>query len=258
MAKHIPGPLYYAQLGASGLPMIFLHSTPDDHRFWLYQTAHFSQAYRTIAVDLAGYGRSPIPLAGVTIPDQAEACWEVVDRISSGPCIVHGNSMGSHIGYHMAHQRPDRVPAMILSGIGWSPTREPMRRWAERYRQEGIALRHTQVLDHLRDANKTEPFFLHYADMVCALNNPSTVGAIIAMNEALTDAEPDSFFAGIKAPTLILEGEEDRSAPTVGEVVKRIPNCVLEMIPRAGHACNIEAPWDYDRRAIAFLQKLGL
>ena len=28
MARHIPGPLYYEQIGATGTPMIFVHSTP--------------------------------------------------------------------------------------------------------------------------------------------------------------------------------------------------------------------------------------
>jgi len=58
MARHIPGPLYFEQLGSSGHPMLLLHSTPDDHRLWLYQTAHFSAWHRTVAVDLGGYGRS--------------------------------------------------------------------------------------------------------------------------------------------------------------------------------------------------------
>jgi pimeloyl-ACP methyl ester carboxylesterase len=94
--------------------------------------------------------------------------------------------------------------------------------------------------------------------MVCTLNNPGTLGAIIAMNEALTDAEDDAFFAGIKAPTIIIEGEEDRSGAQVAEVQKRIPNCELVFVPKAGHACNLEAPWDYDRIATGFLQKHGL
>ena len=46
MARHIPGPLYFQQSGATGTPMVFLHSTPDDHRFWMYQTAHFSAWFR--------------------------------------------------------------------------------------------------------------------------------------------------------------------------------------------------------------------
>jgi pimeloyl-ACP methyl ester carboxylesterase len=71
VARHIPGPLYYEQQGASGTPMLFLHSTPDDHRLWMFQTAHFSAWYRCIAVDFAGYGRAPAPPPGGGVVFQA-------------------------------------------------------------------------------------------------------------------------------------------------------------------------------------------
>src|SRR6185312_7501427 len=71
MARHIPGPLHFVQQGADGMPMLFIHSTPDDHRLWYIQTAHFSSWYRTIAVDLAGYGHSPAPQQGVQVTDQS-------------------------------------------------------------------------------------------------------------------------------------------------------------------------------------------
>ena len=67
MARHIPGPLYFNLHGSSGMPMIFLHSTPDDHRLWMYQTARFSSWFRTIAVDLAGYGRSGPAQQGLSV-----------------------------------------------------------------------------------------------------------------------------------------------------------------------------------------------
>ena len=53
MARHIPGPLFFDQHGTQGLPMLFLHSTPDDHRLWMYQTARFSSYFRTVALDMA-------------------------------------------------------------------------------------------------------------------------------------------------------------------------------------------------------------
>src|SRR6185436_11247759 len=132
MAKHIPGPLYFQRIGASGTPMIFTHSTPDDHRLWLHQTAHFSAWFRCIAIDLAGYGRSPAVQEGITIADQAAACWEAVDTVTSGPVILQGNSIGSSVAMSMATQRPKRALALIVSGAGYIRDRSMMMRWAER------------------------------------------------------------------------------------------------------------------------------
>lgn len=258
MARHIPGPLYYEQIGATGLPMIFLHSTPDDHRLWMFQTAHFSAQYRCLAADLAGYGRSPAVQRGVTIDDHAASCWEIIDRYTKGGAIIHGNSFGSEVAMRMTAQRPERVPALILSGCGYAPTSEIFLRWAERYRAEGLPLRHAQVLDHFSPAGKESKLLLHYAEMVVALNNAGTLASIIANNEALAQRPDPSFYDRLTAPTLIVIGDLDRSKPGSVELQKRIKGSELVFIPEAGHACNIEAPAAYDAHCIRFLAKLGL
>jgi pimeloyl-ACP methyl ester carboxylesterase len=258
MASHIPGPLYFAQLGATGTPMIFLHSTPDDHRLWLYQTAHFSNWYRTIAVDLGGYGRSPAVQAGVTIEDHADACWEIVDRMTSGGAIIHGNSMGSEVAMHMAQRQPHRTKALILSGCGYVPTPEVFLRWADRYRTEGIALRHAQLLDHFAPVSRENPTLQHYARIVAALSNAGTLDSIVANNEALGRRPDPSFYDGITAPTLIVIGDLDRTKPASFELQKRIKGSELVFLPEVGHACNLEAPAAYDAECLRFLSGLGL
>jgi pimeloyl-ACP methyl ester carboxylesterase len=259
VARHIPGPLYFDQHGTQGVPMVFLHSTPDDHRLWMYQTARFSSWFRTIAVDLAGYGRSGPAQKGVSIADQADAAWEAVDRVSTGKVIVHGNSMGSMIAMQMAYKQPQRVPALILSGTGYLPTRDAMKVWAKRYAEEGIELRYKQCLDHFSPAAQKLPHVQYYARMVCELNNPSTVGNIIAMNEALArDPEPDSFFDTLTMPTIIISGTADRNHEAARALHRHIRGSAFKEVPDAGHAVMQEAPWLYDDYCIEFLAKFGL
>jgi pimeloyl-ACP methyl ester carboxylesterase len=258
MARHIPGPLYFVQQGASGMPMLFIHSTPDDHRLWYIQTAHFSSWYCTIAVDLAGYGHSPAPQQGVRVTDQAEACWEMVDRITSGPVIVHGNSLGSHVAMYMAKLQPKRIPALILSGCGYLPTRENMLGWLEKYRAEGIGLRYHQILDHFAPDSRPKPEVQHYARMVNELTNQSTLNSIIAMNEALSIPDPEELFAAITSPTIIISGTRDRNHQKAFDLVPRIKGSEIFSIENAGHSMMIEQPWEYDAICIRFLTKLGL
>jgi 3-oxoadipate enol-lactonase len=258
MAPHIPGPLYYEQQGKTGLPMVFLHSTPDDNRLWLFQTAHFSSWYRCLGVDLAGYGRSPAPQDGVTMADQAAAVWESVDRISDGPVIVQGNSMGSEVAMHMADQRPERMPCMILSGCGYLPDiREIQLRCKQEYREQGLARRRTAVLFHFHPTLRETPLVQHYAEMVCALSNAGTLESIIAMNQALADASPD-LYPQLKVPTLIIIGGDDFTKPGAYKLHSFIKGSEIVEMPGAGHANCFEQPWEYDRLAIAYLKRRGL
>jgi len=258
MAHNVPGPLYFEQQGKIGTPMVFLHSTPDDHRLWLYQCAHFSSWYRTIAIDLAGYGRSPAVQDGVTLADAAAACWEAVDRISDGPIILHGNSIGSGVAQRMVEQQSHRILALILSGTGYSPTAEVFQRWVDRYRNEGIELRHKQLFDHFAPAVQSDPILTYYADMVVELNNAGTLASVIAMNQANVDRPPESYYRGIKVPTLIIAGTEDRTYKSSFDLQKLIAGSEHRSIEGAGHAPMIEMPWHYDRHSIDFLKKLGL
>lgn len=259
MANHIPGPLFFHQQGPTGTPMIFLHSTPDDHRLWMYQQAHFSSWYRTIAVDLAGYGRSPIPQKGVTIPDQAVACWEVLDRVAPGEnVIIHGNSMGSMIAKHMVYQQPERTLALIISGTGYLKVRTPMAKWEERYKKEGIDLRYLQCLDHFSPPMQDKPLVQYYSKMVCDLNNMGTLDSIIAMNQALQVPDSDRFYAAITRPTLIISGTADRNHASAVELQKHMKGSILKSIENAGHAVMQEAPWQYDEYSIEFLKSLDL
>jgi pimeloyl-ACP methyl ester carboxylesterase len=258
MAAHIPGPLYFEQIGAVGTPMMFLHSTPDDHRLWMFQTAHFSAWYRTIAIDLAGYGRSPPVQDGVTMEDQAASCWEVVDRFTDGGIIIHGNSMGSSVTMRMVMQHPERIKALILSGTGQTRDVTVFHKWVERYTEEGIGLRHTQVLDHFAPASLANPLVQHYARMVVALNNAGTLASIIAMNKANASRPSEEFYRSIKIPTCIIMGREDRSYESSFALQKLIEGSEHKTIEGVAHAPMMEAPWDYDRLAIEFLEKHGL
>jgi pimeloyl-ACP methyl ester carboxylesterase len=258
MAKHIPGPLYFEQQGATGLPMLFLHSTPDDHRLWLYQTAHFSAWFRCVAVDLAGYGRSPAVQKGVSIADQAQACWEVVDRISTGPLVIQGNSMGSMVARHMAAAQPARTRALILSGCGYQPTREQMGGWKARYEKEGIAVRREQILDHFGVEGQKTAFARYYADMLCELTNEGTLGSIIAMNEALTHVHPAELGVGISSPCLIISGTADRNHAKSFELAEHIKGAEVAVVEGAGHSSCLQGPGEFNRHCIRFLSKHAL
>jgi pimeloyl-ACP methyl ester carboxylesterase len=166
--------------------------------------------------------------------------------------------MGSMVARHMAAGRPERCAALILSGCGYQPTREQMGGWKERYEKEGIKVRYEQILDHFGVEGQKTVFAQYYARTLCELTNEGTLGSIIAMNEALTHVHPAELGIGIKSPTLIVSGTADRNHMKSFELQKHIEGSEIAVVEGAGHSSPLQAPWDFDRYCIEFLDKHGL
>ncbi|MGH7847488.1 MAG: alpha/beta fold hydrolase, partial [Candidatus Binatia bacterium] len=58
--------------------------------------------------------------------------------------------------------------------------------------------------------------------------------------------------------TVVHASKADASLVYTFALKARIPNCELRVLPGAGHACQIEQLWLFDRFMIEFLTKHGL
>jgi pimeloyl-ACP methyl ester carboxylesterase len=259
MAQHINGPLYYERMGRSGPVIAFVHPNPMDQSCWIFQMAHLSTWYRCMAIDIPGYGRSPKGDAGLTTADMAAACWEAVDDAAPGEiAILVGCSVGSAIIPYMYHQRPAKTAALVLSGTGYNPGKEFAKRRIDAYTAKDIEYRWAYTFEDLSPAFRATPLAHFFANLFTERNRFADLQTILHQFRALQQAEPEGHYERIGCPTIILTGSEDGAHQTAFPLQARIPNCALKVLPGAGHACQMEQPWLFDRFMIEFLTKHGL
>ena len=259
MAAHIEGPLYYERMGRSGPVMAFVHPNPMDQSCWIFQMAHLSTWYRCIAIDIPGYGRSPKATAGLTMDDMAQACWEAIDDAAPGErAILVGCSVGSAIVPYMHHQQVARTAALVLSGTGYNPGKEFTRRRIASYEAQGIDYRWDYTFEDLSPAFRATPLARFFADMFAERNPSADLASIFLQFQALSKPDADDHHSRIACPTIILTGSEDGTHSSAAALKARIPGCEMKILYGAGHVCQIEQPWEFDRHIIAFLKKHGL
>src|SRR5215213_3510082 len=63
--------------------------------------------------DYAGTGLSDGAFAGGTLDGWLDDALLMVDRLTQGPVVLVGSSMGGWIALHLALRRPDRVIALV-------------------------------------------------------------------------------------------------------------------------------------------------
>jgi pimeloyl-ACP methyl ester carboxylesterase len=256
MAQHVDGQLYYERMGRTGPAIAFIHPNPMDQSCWIFQLAHFSTWYRCIAIDIPGYGRSPKASAGLSKDDMAEACWEAIDDAFRGErVILVGCSVGSILIPYLYHQRPEKVAAMILSGTGYNPGKEFTKRRIDAYTKNGIGYRWDYTFEDLSPAFRATPLAHWFADLFTERNASADLQTIIHQFHALAQPEPARHFETIECPATILTGSEDGAHQSAFALKDKIPNCELRVLPGAGHACQIEQPWLFDRFMLEFLKK---
>ncbi len=118
----------------TGDPVILIHGLGATKASFLPTVAALAPGYRTIAVDLPGFGDSDKPLRGpYDAPYFAQAMVALLDALGLERTHVIGNSMGGRVGIELGLRHPQRVGRLVLlaPSLAWLRARPwaPYLRW---------------------------------------------------------------------------------------------------------------------------------
>jgi pimeloyl-ACP methyl ester carboxylesterase len=270
----VDGPVHYLDFGGDGPPLLMVHGLGGTALNWIGVGPTIAKTHRALALDLAGFGQTPLYGRAATVGANANLVHEFIARVIRQPVLLMGNSMGGHIAIIEAASRPDWVTSMVLVDPaipGTHVTRpEPLMLGAMAALSiPGLA---QTLLDRRLRALDAEDLVKHTLALVCA--DPSRVDPeIVAAHVQLTRerqrlgrqngrafvqatrsigfrmADPRFWtrVALVRAPTLVIHGSLDRLIPlsAAEELARRRPDWELHVLEGVGHVPMMEAPDEF-------------
>lgn len=253
---------------ASGLPILWVHGLGGSWQNWLEQLPEFSAEHRSFAIDLPGFGASPMPDDEISISGYGRALIGLLDRLGIPKAVVVGNSMGGFIAAELAIAAPERVEKLVLvSAAGLSTDKIRLRpvKTAAHLARFGAAWigTHSDELTRRPRARRMlaagvfrRPERLSAPLMAEQLRGSGKPGFIDAL-EALATYPIRDRLPQIAAPTLIVWGTHDRLVPVrdADEFERLIPNSEKVVFADTGHVPQLERPEAFNQALREFLSR---
>ncbi|MCW3068639.1 MAG: alpha/beta hydrolase fold protein [Solirubrobacterales bacterium] len=260
-----------AAAGAASQTIVFIHGLAGSWTNWLEQLPVLAAGHRVIALDLPGFGHSPMPSEEISISRYARLLDRLLEELQVDAAAVVGNSMGGFIGAELAIAFPQRVERLVLvSAAGISTYNDP------RTTRALPTLRHLErVLEASASwvASKSDAFALRrrlrQVAMTVVVAHPSRLPAALAAEqmrgagrpgflqalESLAGYDVRDRLPEIACPTLIVWGEKDRliSVRDADVFEQLIPNSRKVVFADTGHVAMLERPADFNALLESFL-----
>jgi len=110
------GPIAYRGWdGPSDTAFVLVHGLGASHLSWVQVAEGLSGLGRVIAVDLPGFGGSPLAGRGAGLMDQRRTISDVIRWVDAPRVILCGNSMGGAISILQAAVEPSTVAGIVLT-----------------------------------------------------------------------------------------------------------------------------------------------
>lgn len=104
--------VFYTDQG-KGFPVVLIHGFCETHEVWTRFAQQLSTAFRVIAVDLPGFGKSRSLPDGFSVADAASKINELIQELGITRCIPVGHSLGGYVTLAMVNQQ-----ASLFSAFG--------------------------------------------------------------------------------------------------------------------------------------------
>ena len=100
------GPVHYLDFGGEGDPVVMVHGLGGNALNWMDVGPGFAAAHHTVALDLAGFGETPLFDRSAAVGANAELVRKFVEELFDEPVILIGNSMGGSMLAQVASRPP--------------------------------------------------------------------------------------------------------------------------------------------------------
>jgi pimeloyl-ACP methyl ester carboxylesterase len=231
---------------------------------WDEQWERWSRSYRLLRFDFRGFGRSPLdpgPFAS------ARDVIELLDTYAFERAALVGVSLGGRVALEVALAQPERVSALVLVGSGlpghdWSD--ELKARWEEESAAFDAGDLDAAVEASLRtwvDGPRRRPEDVdpEVRRRVAEMQRRAfeLQAGVEEDEEELLVEDVAQRLGEIKAPTLVLTGEEDQPDMQViaDRLAREIPGARRETIANTAHAPSMEKPREFDELVLGFLEE---
>lgn len=225
-----------------------------DRRMWTREAEWLAEDHTVIRYDLHAHGQSDVP----TTPfNHAEGLLALLDELDVRKAALIGLSAGATAALDAALAAPDRVTRIVVAGpaiSGYVPKEQPA------FFGDLIAALKA------RDYKKASEVLLTTPVFAAPPESQALVRQMVTENDRLWTVPPTllkrpdrpaiDHLEAIKAPTLVLVGDQDMAAirEQADLLGKRVPGARLVVIPGGGHLLNLSSPAEFKAAVLPFLR----
>ena len=239
-----------------GPPIVLLHSAGCDLRMWDAHIPVLGERFHVVRADARGHGGSDAPPPPYTVDRFGADVIAVMDDFRIERAHLVGESLGGLVGLWVAAHHPDRVERAVFSGtaarIG---TADAWQERADAVRSGGTEAVADLVMSRFfstsfrRDRPEVVGWFV---DVLRAQPRHGYEATCLA----LRDADLRDEVGAIRAPSLVLVGDEDASTPISDArwLHDAIDGSRMLTLEGAGHLCSVERADTFDDVVARFLR----
>jgi pimeloyl-ACP methyl ester carboxylesterase len=268
----IDGPVVYRQWdGPSDTTFVCVHGLGASHLSWVQVAPALAGFGRVLALDLQGFGGTPLAGRGAALMDLRRTLSRFVAQLGSDRVVLSGNSMGGVLSILQAAVEPSSVagialtdpvmprvrgawphPAIVAAfmlynvpGVGEAVVGARMRRMDP---ERSVRLGFSMIAADPRSI-PDEVIRLHVEQYRLRRHDPDAVEAFVEATRSLLRLGKRPSVArralnAVRCPVLLLHGRRDRFVPAAFAEAElaRHPEWRSRFFPDLGHAPQMEAP----------------